>query len=668
MGICGGGHEISDNKRKNQNINNMKNISQNTFTPYSNGYTSEGKDNYAFNQNEFQNENKMQNKPNERKKKKDKNMKNIDQNTFTPSSNEYTRQGKANYDCNQNEFQNVNKMQNTPKDCTNYPDFDLSSPPIVEDNPNKVINNEKDFRRFDENNHIMKEKSTTRDWYKKENNLKNWKNSLKEEKNQIMKKGLAIYDAIFKCESINTLFKKGWNYFLNEKFEKRIKDKNNKVCPMCFLGETNKGKTFIINLLTYNNLKSGSEYKTEGISCKFSDFEYEYSNNEKNDSVEPEKFLLFDTAGRSEPLLIEPNERLEIKDNLKRIVETNYRDLRISEEFLKNVLIKNSQIIIFVVNQLTLAEQIFLYELKSQPKFEQLFIIHNLFNFQTREDLESYIDSTIVRSIYFDMSKNYFPINHNNKNNNNLPYYFVENQDNNGEKSIINHFILGNIETKDEWINNLNNETINLLKEIMQTCIADSELDIREILEKELKEEAKIDQKTILEDKSDENKETKLENLPEGYKTIGIFTLVKEDKEDEENKEDKDNKSVNNFKGYDESKGFNVMGYIPDYIFYKNNQNTEFVIEVECSGLEDKDFSIKARESRGKVHFNISGKKIFPREIQMKDKPFSIYFSVNVEKEGIEIVTGEEIDKEKHTYQKGIYKKVFKMKKSEQND
>lgn len=620
------------------------------------------KDNNAY-KNNFQNKNNTQ-------KKNNNDMTHKNQNNYKYSSNEDISEGKDNYDYNQNKFQNENKIQNTPKSDTNYPDFDMASPPIFEDNTNEVVNNEKDLKRFDKNNQIMMKESTKEDFNKKEMDFKNLENSINRENNQIIKREPTMYDAIFKCESINALFKKGWSYFLTEKFDKRIKNKKDKICPMCFLGETNKGKTFIINLLTYKNLKSGSEYKTEGISCKFSDFEY--SNNEIYDSDEPEKFLLFDSAGRSEPLLIEPDEKLKIKDDLKRIVETNYRDLRVSEEFMKNVLINNSQIIIFVVNQLTLAEQIFLYEIKNQQNFEQLFIIHNLFNFEKKEDLEDYIDSTIVRSIYFDMSKDYFPIDPKYENNTYyLPYYFVEYQDNNGEKSLINHFILGNIETKDLWIKNLNNETIKLLKKLMQTCVADSEFEIKEIIEKQLQEEAKIDKKTKLEEISYENeliKETKVEDLSEEYKTKGIFKLVKGDNEDEENKEDKDNKSVNNFKGYDESKGFSVMGYIPDYIFYKNNQNTEFVIELECSGLEDKDFSIKARESKGKVHFNISGKKIFPKELNMKDKPFSIYFSVNVDKEGIEIETGEEIDKIKPTYQKGIYKKIFKMSINEQND
>jgi len=148
----------------------------------------------------------------------------------------------------------------------------------------------------------------------------------------------------------------------------------------------------------------------------------------------------------------------------------------------------------------------------------------------------------------------------------------------------------------------LNKETIKLVKELIQTCVADSELEIREILEKQLQEEAKMDIKTKLEDKPDKNeiiKETILVNLSEKYRKKGIFKLVKED---EEIKEDK---RMNNFYDFVGSR-FYVQEYIPNYKFYKNNKNTEFIIEVECSSLEDKDFSIKARKFRGRVHFHIS--------------------------------------------------------------
>ena len=563
------------------------------------------------------------------KRKKEINKKNNQTNNNIESgtkngSSQNTSDGKSNFDFNQNGSKNGN-IKNTHD--VNYPQFDMDTPPAVMLRDSKIIQKE-DMNN--ENNQIIEKEPSSGEPNKKWN----LENSINKENNQITKREHTMYDAIFKCESIRNLFEKGWSFFSTEKFDKRMEE-NDEFCPMCFLGETNKGKTFIINLLTNKNLESGSEYKTEGISCKFSDFEY--SNNDINESNEPEKFLLFDSAGKSEPLLVEPNERTKIKDDLKRVVESKYRDLRISEEFLKNLLINNSQIIIVVVNQLTLAEQIFLYELKNQQNFDQLFIIHNLFNFEKKEDIEDYIDNTIVRSIYFDMSKDYFPVDSKNKNNNDLPYYFVELQDNNNEKSLINHFILGNINAKDRWIQNLNKRTIYLLKETMQTCVAESHFGMQEILEKELQEENKIDENTKLEKKniSDEKElfnEIKPEDLPEEFKIKGIFKL------------DKDDKSLNEFKGFPESKEFNVMGYIPDYIFYKKDE--EFVIEVECSGQEDKDISIKARESRGKVYFSISGKKIFPKELNIKDKPFSINFSVNIEKEGIEIETGEEIEKE----------------------
>ena len=75
-----------------------------------------------------------------------------------------------------------------------------------------------------------------------------------------------MYDAIFSCESIKELFNKGWKYKLSYKFiQSFYKKPPIKFCPLCVIGETNKGKTFIVNLLTGNLLKSGIEVKTEGI-------------------------------------------------------------------------------------------------------------------------------------------------------------------------------------------------------------------------------------------------------------------------------------------------------------------------------------------------------------------------------------------------------------------
>ena len=115
---------------------------------------------------------------------------------------------------------------------------------------------------------------------------------------------------------------------------------------------------------------------------------------------------------------------------------------------------------------------------------------------------------------------------------------------------------------------------------------------------------------------------------------------------------------------------FSIFGYTPKYIFYKDEKKQEFVIEIECPGEEDKDTSITAYTKKGKVHFKIQGKKIYPKEIKKilhkEDKPYSIFISVNLEKEGFTII----IDNINHKYDKyenGIYKKFFKIEKKDKN-
>lgn len=74
---------------------------------------------------------------------------------------------------------------------------------------------------------------------------------------------------------------------------------------------------------------------------------------------------------------------------------------------------------------------------------------------------------------------------------------------------------------------------------------------------------------------------------------------------------------------------------------------------------------IKWKTIKGKAFFHIEGTKIFPKQLHLKNKTFSIYFSVHTEKENIKIITSDKINDIKPTYQKGIYRKVFPMKKDE---
>ena len=360
-----------------------------------------------------------------------------------------------------------------------------------------------------------------------------------------------------------------------------------------------------------------------------------------------------DSAGRSEPLLIDPELRKTLKDeDLKRTVESNNRDLKLSETFMKNLLIKNSKIIIVVVNQLSLAEQYFLYELKNDANFEELYVLHNLFNFKNKNDMLNYINETIVNSLYFDITKDYYQIDSAKENTIDKPFYFVEQQEKNGrEKSVITHLILGDIETDDQWIKNFNEKTIDFIKTKMQVCWARDFFYVEQILEDELKYENIIDEHAKLKVEKENNENEDDDNWEKGKLKL----------------ENRGNNSATNnvAENFEENREFNLIGFTPDYIFYKNEKNKEFVIEVECAGIKDDNIKITGETIKGKVYFHILGRKKFPREIKEKDKPFSIYFSVNTEKENIKIDTSEKINNIRPTYENGIYRKVFPMYKDE---
>ena len=445
-----------------------------------------------------------------------------------------------------------------------------------------------------------------------------------------------MYDIIFACESLDKLIEKnnGWKYYYSERYKDLIlSKKNEKYSKIGFIGETNKGKTFILNQLTGNELKSGEEFKTEGLSCKFTDF-----------GGDGDKFMVFDSAGRSEPLLLDESSSKNATSNLlelKKEVERKSRDLKSSEKFLRDFIINNSNIIILVVNQLTLSEQKSLYQLKTEKNFEEIFILHNLCNFYEREQIEDYVEKTIINSMYFNLRKNYFEPKDKNEDTIDLPYYFVEEQkENNKTKFLICHLITGNIETSDKWVENLNKKTLEHLKnEIQVKCKYKGHfLDIKDLLEEELKN------KDILNKDGNEHLKKEEETIEtyEGFKmNKGILKLS--------NYSGKHSKDNYNFTGFNN-------GFIPPYIYYQ--KGNKFIIEVECSGEEDKEMTIQAKKKSENIIFKIKGKKIYPKGIKKEPLPFDFNFQINVDKEKIKIDT-KIINKEHPLFSNGIYKKEF---------
>jgi len=103
------------------------------------------------------------------------------------------------------------------------------------------------------------------------------------------------YDIIIDINSIRFLKSKGWKiYYLKEK-EKKTKEilKSSKKTIVSILGNSNRGKTYILQKLSGINLESGYQVQTKGLSIKIPD---------------DQNILLLDTQGTNAPLLIKKDE------------------------------------------------------------------------------------------------------------------------------------------------------------------------------------------------------------------------------------------------------------------------------------------------------------------------------------------------------------------------
>ena len=116
-----------------------------------------------------------------------------------------------------------------------------------------------------------------------------------------------FYDVIVNIQSIKDIIK-GWDIKLNKRIKNyedfiNIKE-NKKVLKIGILGDSNKGKSFILSKLSHISLPFGTSIKTEGLSIKYLDL-IEYKNR---------KIALLDSAGFETPVI--RNEEGKIGKNI----------------------------------------------------------------------------------------------------------------------------------------------------------------------------------------------------------------------------------------------------------------------------------------------------------------------------------------------------------------
>jgi hypothetical protein len=216
-----------------------------------------------------------------------------------------------------------------------------------------------------------------------------------------------FYDIIVQIKSIKEI-NKGWNL----KFSERIKnDKQlfkDTVLKIGVIGNSNKGKSFLLSKLSKIDLPSGTSITTEGLSIKYPDIKQyknrkivlldsaglettvlkeEYEKDENNENyiegeAKEEETQDIDEANETEEKEgkydISANEKknkhnretngetISLFENESNYFEEKSREKMITELFLQNYIIYYSDILIIVVGILTYSEQILLTKIENE--------------------------------------------------------------------------------------------------------------------------------------------------------------------------------------------------------------------------------------------------------------------------------------------------------------
>ena len=258
------------------------------------------------------------------------------------------------------------------------------------------------------------------------------------------------YDIVLAINSFKSLLKKfgGWpvKYCLKNGKENYLNKKNEPTIILGVIGNGNKGKSFILEKLSGYTIKKGFNVKTEGLSIRY--------GSSSNHNI-----TILDSAGQETPLLSmteeehinnninnnannniqnesqegegEDKEKGEANDNNSNNnnngmdkekeskknnnehieqpsegeeFEEYSRDKLSIELFLQKFIINYSNILILVVGNISLTEQKLLERVKDDAfktdlnnKNKKLFVIHNLKEFTTKEQVEDYIQNTLKK-------------------------------------------------------------------------------------------------------------------------------------------------------------------------------------------------------------------------------------------------------------------------------
>ena len=285
---------------------------------------------------------------------------------------------------------------------------------------NKIKEQEKmleEYQKYKEENKELKEKNL-----KIESAIQ--KSATKEE--YLVKSAEDYYDVVIDINSIISLKNEGWAIKYNKEraliYEKIISKKTIKIGV---LGINNVGKSFLLSKLVKSEIPTGYSVETKGISIKYA----------KEDDINEEKGIcILDSAGFETPLLrdeklilekkqiykdIYNNENLEgnKKNELEKAmkfdeIETELsRDKAHTENFIEQLILSLSDMIILVIGKLTRTEQKLITRIKNEAKMNEknridsIIIVHNLSQYHTIKEVENHIKQYLNKSATFRLSE-----------------------------------------------------------------------------------------------------------------------------------------------------------------------------------------------------------------------------------------------------------------------
>ena len=431
-----------------------------------------------------------------------------------------------------------------------------------------------------------------------------------------------FYDVIINIKSVKDLTK-GWKIKMNERGKKNYEQyKDKKILKIGVIGNANKGKSYILSKISKIDLPSGTSIRTKGLSIKYPDLEIFIDR----------KIALLDSAGLETPVL---RDNKNGKNNLdsKELFKEKSREKLITELFLQNYIIHNSDILILVVGILTYSEQKLLNRIVTEVKRAKinkpLYIIHNLKTFVEQVQVEEYIKKYLLQSATFTLVKGE---KISTKITENTGIHFYE------EGTKIFHLIFANEQSNAGLF--YNRYTLEFLEKTYQSVTDLKSFDVI----KTVKERFIEISKEIIENK--EKKIFLMEDFDENDELIKLKNI--------ENITLK--KCLIDELGFSNLKG---NGFEPNYNYYQKDEN--LIVRVECPGnskcVANLDYSGEFTIIKLK---GIKKRDLEPEENIYNNREFDEFTLEILYKAGDYLIKNEEPKKEE---KKGIIIFSFKLEK-----